>query len=238
MSPLLSVGNGIVARRVARLPYLPPLSVAQLHLYIRPVSLYFISLLYPPRSCSRAPNTLPCDSPLRATSSFTLSLFFVLFLAGIPHRTGGECVGSAARLKSESRRHTHRRCACLCEVARVGGAASLSAASATWVCASASGCRAVGVGSGLPSRCIWESSVWCRRAPYNRGSTSGCVESETCAGGIAAAAHDGARAMVRARGRMRQCVPYCGAAASAVGEGVQTVYLPSPSGGRLEWRLG
>ncbi|KAJ7885566.1 hypothetical protein B0H14DRAFT_2699266, partial [Mycena olivaceomarginata] len=100
-----------------------------------------------------------------------VQLLFLLLLHFIIPSDGRACVGSAARLKSESRRRTHRRCACLCEVARVGGAASLSAASA-------SGCRAVGVGSGLPSRCIWESSVWCRRTPYLRGSTSGCVESE------------------------------------------------------------
>ncbi|KAF8181423.1 hypothetical protein K438DRAFT_1841077, partial [Mycena galopus ATCC 62051] len=53
-------------RRAPRYPVtLPtPLSVVQLHLYIRPVSVYFGSLLYPPRSCPRAPNTLSCDSRL------------------------------------------------------------------------------------------------------------------------------------------------------------------------------
>jgi hypothetical protein len=43
-----SVGNRIVARDVARLPYLPPLSVAQLPPYIRPIFVYFSSPLYSP----------------------------------------------------------------------------------------------------------------------------------------------------------------------------------------------
>ncbi|KAF8128489.1 hypothetical protein K438DRAFT_2000264 [Mycena galopus ATCC 62051] len=48
-----------------------PLSVAQLHPYIPPVSVYFHSLLYPSRSCPRAPNTLPLRLTFGATSTFT-----------------------------------------------------------------------------------------------------------------------------------------------------------------------
>jgi hypothetical protein len=68
-----SVGNGIVARRASRLPYLPPLSVVQIRPYIRRISVYFRSPLYSPAPVPCALNILFRDSPACATSTFTES---------------------------------------------------------------------------------------------------------------------------------------------------------------------
>jgi hypothetical protein len=66
-----SVGNGIAARRVARLPYLPPYPLYSVVLIFGLYPCVSVVPCIPPRSCPHAPNTLPCDSPLRVTSTFT-----------------------------------------------------------------------------------------------------------------------------------------------------------------------